>query len=366
MEAGSGGPGEVEVWRGKRRLVRGGWGDVLALGRAGKLRHSDELVLLETGARFAPHDVPALVPLVAGQTEARLGRNLRALLLLNVVLFPLAVLGAWAALGAGVDAGGMVPFYLLLYVLLFLAPIPALRAQRRRLAALRARGLVPEREIPGAPVRTTGDARLDAVFGRRARLTPVVVGVIAAVSVIAFFDPDLLALLAKDNARIHAGEWWRLVTPLLVHGSLLHLAMNGMALLDIGSAVELLYGRMRMLVLFVVGTAGASAASVAFSPMPSVGASGGLFALVGALIVFGVRHRHALAPAARNRLVRGMLWVVALNLVLGFSMRIIDNAAHIGGLVTGLLLGALLPPAEATRAILLRRPGAPPSEAARR
>lgn len=219
---------------------------------------------------------------------------------------------------------------------------------------------------PGQDGGPPGDRgfRLDLLLRRRPVVTWSATALIVGTSLMAFALPDqVLALrLAKVNQRILAGEWWRLLTVALVHGSLLHLFFNAYALYNLGGLTERLYGRVRYLVLLVVGTAAATAASVAWTPAPAVGASGGIFALVGALGVLGLS-RSALPEAIRRRLLRDMAWIAALNLALGATIPYVDNAAHVGGLVAGLALGGLLGPAAEVRRLSQR--GFPPGGATR-
>ncbi len=185
--------------------------------------------------------------------------------------------------------------------------------------------------------------------GPLARLFPDatrgVLVVVVAVSALALLLPpeDLLDRLMKDNDAIRQGEVWRLLTAGLVHGGVLHLAMNAMVLNDVGRLVESLFGARRFLVLLWVSVLGGSLASVATNPNPSVGISGGLFGLVGAMLAVGLRHRRRLPPPVRRMLVRGPIEVIVLNLALGFAVRFIDNSAHLGGLVTGFVLALALP-----------------------
>jgi rhomboid protease GluP len=131
---------------------------------------------------------------------------------------------------------------------------------------------------------------------------------------------------------------WRLVMAMFLHGSLIHIGFNMMALANIGPMVEEMYGSSRYLFLFVVtGAAGFLTSSAAGNV--SVGASGSLLGLVGALIaVTGSRQ------SAGARMIRGQLvsWVISIA-VLGFLMPGIDNWAHGGGFVAGYLLGRVIP-----------------------
>jgi rhomboid protease GluP len=171
-----------------------------------------------------------------------------------------------------------------------------------------------------------------------------VLGVVVAVSAVALLLPedDLLLRLAKDDAAIRAGEWWRLLTAGLVHGGAVHLAMNAWVLSSLGGFVERLLGPRRMLAVLWGGVLTGSLVSFATRRGVSVGISGGLFALVGALLVVGLRHRRSLPPPARRMLVRAPVEIIVLNAGLGFALPMIDNAAHLGGLAGGVLLGLAL------------------------
>jgi rhomboid protease GluP len=115
--------------------------------------------------------------------------------------------------------------------------------------------------------------------------------------------------------------------------------MNAWVLADLGRVVERLLGSGRMLVVLWGGVLAGSLASFATNPNRSVGISGGLFALVGALLVVGLRHRRELPPGARRSLVRAPIEIIVLNVALGLALPFIDNAAHLGGLAGGVLLG---------------------------
>jgi rhomboid protease GluP len=166
-------------------------------------------------------------------------------------------------------------------------------------------------------------------------------------------------LLLDKFALLLDGEYWRLLTVTLVHGSLIHLVFNMYALWIIGPIVEALYGSGRYLAIYLLCAAAGSAASFATSPNPAVGASGAVFGLFGALLVADRVHRPALTRNARNLTMQiGIL--IAINLLIGFSVRGIDNAAHIGGLLAGAWLGFFLVPRGArlpTRPRLLQAGG---------
>jgi hypothetical protein len=131
------------------------------------------------------------------------------------------------------------------------------------------------------------------------------------------------------------------------------------ALWIIGPLVEGLYGPRRFVFIYLVCVAAGSAASFATSANPGVGASGGVFGLFGALLVADRVHKPAMTRNARNLTMQiGLL--IGINLLIGFSVPNIDNAAHIGGLVAGAALGFLLVPLGARLDTFWSRPGEGP------
>jgi rhomboid protease GluP len=171
-----------------------------------------------------------------------------------------------------------------------------------------------------------------------------------------FQDDTLIRFGAKLNALIDKKqEWWRFVTPVFVHGGLIHLLFNMWGLWVLGPYVERLYGGAKFVVFWVMtGVAGVVASYLTVQPAlshgfllsrifkagdgPSVGASGALFGLIGVLLVFGIKFRHELPEGFKRAFGTGMLPTILLNFAIGFSIPVIDNAAHIGGLAAGALL----------------------------
>jgi membrane associated rhomboid family serine protease len=153
----------------------------------------------------------------------------------------------------------------------------------------------------------------------------------------------LFDAFALDKLAVAAGEYWRLWTVTLLHGNELHLFFNMYALYLSGRIVERWYGSLPFLAFYLVCAAAGSIASFVFGgDAPSVGASGAVFGLFGLLLTAGRFHR----PVDRQgRALVGQLgMLIVLNLVFGFVVPGIDNAAHLGGLAAGLWLGALIPP----------------------
>jgi rhomboid protease GluP len=137
---------------------------------------------------------------------------------------------------------------------------------------------------------------------------------------------------AKYRDAILAGQWWRLVTAGFLHGGLMHILMNSWALFDLGTNVEQAYGTARMLVFYFLATVFGFFLSMLWNPGLSVGASAGVFGLIGAMIALGVRERSAFGEAMRGVYIRWALYGLVIGFLPGLA---VDNAAHIGGLAAG-------------------------------
>ncbi len=142
------------------------------------------------------------------------------------------------------------------------------------------------------------------------------------------------AYLIKSNQLIDKGQFWRLITPLLLHGSILHIAFNMYALYVLGPGLERFYGHLRFLLLYLVGGFVGNVFSYILSPANSLGASTAIFGLVIAQAVFIYRNRFLFGKQARYTLIN-IGGIVVVNLILGLSPGI-DNWGHVGGLVGGL------------------------------
>lgn len=157
------------------------------------------------------------------------------------------------------------------------------------------------------------------------------------------FDGSIeLAALVKDRV-LEGGEWWRVVTTGLMHGSPLHVAMNGLALFSLGRVMRALAGPWVLVPVFLVSVITGSLASLWAGPGDaSVGASGGILGVLGFLILFAGQFREDLPVGLRSSLLQSTI-VVALMGVLGIAF--IDNAAHFGGYLGGMMMAYLLRPA---------------------
>jgi len=151
-------------------------------------------------------------------------------------------------------------------------------------------------------------------------------------------DPRTLARLgASFTPLVLAGQWWRWITYLFLHGGLLHLFFNSYALMIVGPQVEAFFGRSRFYPLFLVCGTVSGAVSSMLRMANVVGASGALFGLIGAMIVYGWRRGGTSGELLR----RGFTTWAIYGLVFGFLVPNVDNVAHIAGLMTGLVLGFL-------------------------
>lgn len=138
---------------------------------------------------------------------------------------------------------------------------------------------------------------------------------------------------------VFGGQWWRLITAGFVHGNLMHILFNMWAFMDLGRHCEEVYGSRRMVVIYIASTVGGFGLSMLRGTMLTVGASAGLFGLIGAMIALGVRYKWSgEAAAIKGFYLRWAIYGLLWGLLPFFR---IDNAAHIGGLVTGFILGYL-------------------------
>lgn len=153
----------------------------------------------------------------------------------------------------------------------------------------------------------------------------------------------LLKFGAKYGPAILAGEYWRLFTTMFLHIGIMHLAFNGYALYALGPEVELFFGRNRFLVVYLLAGLISSAASYLFDSAPAAGASGAIFGLVGALAAHFYRNRELLGHLGKRRF-NQLIMITVVNLIIGVTVPNIDNWAHMGGLVGGMLVGFALSP----------------------
>lgn len=156
-----------------------------------------------------------------------------------------------------------------------------------------------------------------------------------------WFPAQLLAEMgANYGPWTTQGEWWRLWSSIFLHGGLLHLLFNLLVLANIGIILEPWLGHVRFAVLYVLAGGIASWTSLTVNiNVVSVGASGAVFGLYGFFLALLLCNR--LGPSARQRYLGGTAVFIGINLVLGFTVPVVDNAAHLGGLIAGFVFGLL-------------------------
>ena len=187
-----------------------------------------------------------------------------------------------------------------------------------------------------APVQPRPAARPQASGG-----TPVITYTLIGINLVLF---GLQYLVGVSDSSVDYGmwpvaiavngEWWRLLTSAFLHGGLLHIAFNMYVLFLIGTALERVLGHTRYVLLYLVAALGGSVASYLFSDLRtvSVGASGAIFGLMGALLVAGRRLRYDIKQVAI---------LLAINIGIGFLVPDVDWRAHLGGLLVGAAVAAV-------------------------
>jgi rhomboid protease GluP len=154
----------------------------------------------------------------------------------------------------------------------------------------------------------------------------------------------LVQVGAQVNLLVAGGQYWRLITAMFLHIGLAHLAFNMYALYSLGRDIEGFYGSLRFLAIFFIsGLAGNVAYYILGPNAVSAGASGAIFGLIGAEVAFLVSNRSLFGSFRRQRLLN-LAFLIVVNLAFGFMNRGINNLAHLGGLVSGLILGFALTP----------------------
>lgn len=153
-----------------------------------------------------------------------------------------------------------------------------------------------------------------------------------------FFNIGINALVnfgGNNLLIVQSGEVWRLISAAFLHVSLIHLLVNMYSLVIIGTQVETFIGKFKFLFVYLISAICGNLLSLIFNEanIVSVGASGAIFGLMGALLYFGYHYRLYLSEAIKTQIIP----VIVLNLLLGFMVNGVDNAAHIGGLIGGYL-----------------------------
>jgi rhomboid protease GluP len=158
-----------------------------------------------------------------------------------------------------------------------------------------------------------------------------------------FDGPSLIRLGSNFGPYTADGDWWRLLTSMFLHLGLIHLTFNMWALASFGPMVERLYGSVSYLVIYVVAGLAGALASISWRPdVNSVGASGAIFGILGALIAAQMRNAGTIPGSVLKPLRNSSIIYIGCALFAGLASRGVDNAAHIGGIAAGFLAGLAL------------------------
>ncbi len=148
-----------------------------------------------------------------------------------------------------------------------------------------------------------------------------------------FYNYLIYTYGAKENSFIMNGEYWRLVTPIFLHGGLIHLLLNSYFLFSIGKLVERIYGSAKFVFVYMIAGITGNIASFVFSPAWSIGASGALMGMLGGLLYYGVEN----PDQFKRYFGYNVVSTIVINVIFGISTPGIDNYAHLGGLIGGFL-----------------------------
>jgi membrane associated rhomboid family serine protease len=321
---------EYGYMKGKRIIGFNNWGELVIRVREdtnGRIR----LVWTPDQPRMVPpEEVPSLYDIVK-QRNMRRYTKLRNWSLISTFL--------WLFIGLTSPSRSQL-FPILLINVLAIGIIPLLQSiwELRKL-----RNFTPENMAQGIiTARYAAWTRNQKAFFTKGMSISIVLLALVqfSTSVVSIFtskpSPVEAAGLVKD--AVWHGELWRLLTGPLLHGNFIHLYFNVLALFVLGSVVEALAGWALSAVILLLSILGGSLFSLLLLPATSVGISGGLMGLIGFLTILGFFHRQHLPPG----FLRSMLVSIALIAALGIvAFSYIDNAAHLGGLVVGTILGLI-------------------------
>jgi membrane associated rhomboid family serine protease len=226
------------------------------------------------------------------------------------------------------------------------------------------------RTAPSAVAIST-NPRVPGGFASFIQNIPLVTRFIIAINVLVYIAMGVSGASWTNPSVLHAirwganfgpltlsGQWWRLFTSMFVHFGFLHIALNMWCLRNLAVALEPMMGRLAFSVTYLFSGLAASAVSTAWNPWrASAGASGAIFGIAGAFVSYLLLKKAAIPASLVRQNLRSLAIFILLNLSIGASSGHIDNSAHIGGLLAGLIIGALIPPRYARSAAYFGGPG---------
>ena len=181
--------------------------------------------------------------------------------------------------------------------------------------------------------------KLEEIFKSK---VPYITYFLIIINCIFFFVPilfgqydDILSKFWIYGPKIRGGEDYRLLTGIFLHGSIMHLLLNCYSLYIIGSQIESFLGKWKYIIIYLFsGITGALLSITLNGMIPSIGASGAIFGLMGSLLYFGYYYRVYLGNVVKSQIIP----LIVLELSMGFLSTGVDNFAHIGGLVGGIII----------------------------
>ena len=166
--------------------------------------------------------------------------------------------------------------------------------------------------------------------------------IISAIKCGNFMDIDSMTLYSmggKFAYNIYHGEVWRLISAMFLHGDIMHIFCNMYSLYILGRQVEIIFGKVKYLIIYFLSGIAANILSCIIAPNTlSIGASGAIFGLLGAFAIVIFINRKRVSRGS----ITNLIFVILLNIYIGFAGENIDNAAHIGGLLAGVLVSSLI------------------------
>ena len=189
----------------------------------------------------------------------------------------------------------------------------------------------------GAPTRMPVSL---AMFSAKPTVTYALLGITIFIYILQFasvrlYGTDIPAYFGvKADQLIIAGQWWRLFTPMFLHGSVMHIGFNMYALYLLGPTLERFYGHGRFLLVYLLAGFAGNVMSFLMTPGPSLGSSTAIFGLLAAQGVFLLQNRRYFDQQRTSQALRNIIVVAAINFMIGLSPGI-DNWGHLGGFIGG-------------------------------
>ncbi len=181
----------------------------------------------------------------------------------------------------------------------------------------------------------------DKIFSKK---YPLITYILMGINLLIFLysqlsKTDLILKYGLYNPLVKSGEYYRIITSMFLHIDIIHLACNMYSLYIIGPQVESFFGKGKFLIIYLLSGICGAFLSLAFNvDAISVGASGAIFGLLGAILFFGHYYRTYLGNVIRSQIIP----IIIINLIIGFAATGIDNFAHVGGLIGGVLASMAL------------------------